>query len=134
MRRTSRLHDENIYHLIDRVKLLDADLLDQQSITGAIQTARPDEVYNLAAMSFVGVSFTQPIATAEYTGASVVRVLEAVHQAQWPIRFYQASSSEMFGKAQAFSQNETTPFYPRSPYAAAKLFGHWMTINYRNSY
>ncbi len=134
VRRTSRLHDENISHLLDRVTLLDADLLDQQSITQAIQTARPDEVYNLAAMSFVGVSFKQPIATAEYTGASVVRVLEAVRQADWPIRFYQASTSEMFGKVQAVPQNETTPFYPRSPYAASKLFAHWTTVNYRESY
>ncbi len=134
VRRTSRLHDENISHLLDRVTLLDADLLDQQSITQAIQTARPDEVYNLAAMSFVGVSFKQPIATAEYTGASVVRVLEAVRQAVWPIRFYQASTSEMFGKVQAVPQNETTPFYPRSPYAASKLFAHWTTVNYRESY
>jgi GDPmannose 4,6-dehydratase len=134
VRRTSRLHDENIHHLLDRVTLLDADLVDQQSITQAIQVARPDEVYNLAAMSFVGVSFKQPIATVEYTGASVVRVLEAVRQAQWPIRFYQASTSEMFGKVQTVPQNEATPFYPRSPYAASKLFGHWTTVNYRESY
>jgi GDPmannose 4,6-dehydratase len=134
IRRTSRLHDDNIYHLLDKVTLLDADMVDQQSITEAIQASQPDEVYNLAAMSFVGVSFKQPIATAEYTAASVVRVLEAVHQAKWPIRFYQASSSEMFGKAQTVPQTETTPFYPRSPYAAAKLFGHWTTINYRESY
>src|SRR5215469_8604216 len=91
VRRTSRLHDENIHHLMDKVTLLDADLLDQQSITAAIQLARPDEVYNLAAMSFVGVSFKQPIATVEYTGASVVRMLEAVRQSKRPIRFYQAS-------------------------------------------
>lgn len=134
IRRTSGIHFENLNHLLDKITLLDADLLDQQSITDAVRAARPDEVYNLAAMSFVGVSFKQPIATAEYTGASVIRVLEAVHQADWPIRFYQASSSEMFGKVQAVPQNETTPFYPRSPYAAAKLFGHWMTINYRESY
>lgn len=134
IRRTSGIHFENLNHLLDKITLLDADLLDQQSINEAVRVARPDEVYNLAAMSFVGVSFKQPIATAEYTGASVVRVLEAVRQADWPIRFYQASSSEMFGKAQAIAQNETTPFYPRSPYAAAKLFGHWMTVNYRESY
>ncbi len=134
IRRTSGIHFENLNHLLDKITLLDADLLDQQSINDAIQVARPDEVYNLAAMSFVGVSFKQPIATAEYTGASVIRVLDAVRQADWPIRFYQASSSEMFGKVQAVPQNETTPFYPRSPYAAAKLFGHWMTVNYRESY
>ena len=134
IRRTSRLHDENIHHLMDRVTLLDADLLDQQSITAAIQLAEPDEVYNLAAMSFVGVSFKQPIATMEYTGASVVRVLDAVRQSKRPIRFYQASTSEMFGKAQAFPQSESTPFYPRSPYATAKLFGHWTTVNYRECY
>jgi GDPmannose 4,6-dehydratase len=134
VRRTSGFHTENISHLVDKVTLLDADLVDQQSINEAVQVARPDEVYNLAAMSFVGVSFKQPIATAEYTGASVVRVLEAVRQANWPIRFYQASTSEMFGKAQAFPQSETTPFYPRSPYAASKLYGHWMTVNYRESY
>lgn len=134
IRRTSGIHFENLNHLLDKITLLDADLLDQQSINDAVQVARPDEVYNLAAMSFVGVSFKQPIATAEYTGASVIRVLDAVRQADWPIRFYQASSSEMFGKVQAIPQNETTPFYPRSPYAAAKLFGHWMTVNYRESY
>lgn len=134
IRRTSGIHFENLNHLLDKITLLDADLLDQQSINDAIQVARPDEVYNLAAMSFVGVSFKQPLATAEYTGASVIRVLDAVRQADWPIRFYQASSSEMFGKVQAIPQNETTPFYPRSPYAAAKLFGHWMTVNYRESY
>jgi GDPmannose 4,6-dehydratase len=134
MRRTSVFNDERIRHLLDRVEILDADLLDQLSLIQALRRARPDEVYNLAAMSFVGTSFQQPVATGEYTALSVARMLEAVRLADWPIRFYQASSSEMFGKVQTTPQNECTPFYPRSPYAVAKLFGHWIVVNFRESY
>src|SRR5581483_5450811 len=103
-------------------------------LISALRYSLPDEVYNLAAMSFVGTSFQQPVATGEYTALSVARMLEAVRLADWPIRFYQASSSEMYGKVQAIPQNEKTPFYPRSPYAVAKLYGHWMTVNVRESY
>src|SRR5947207_3107063 len=134
VRRTSTFNDERIRHLLDRIELIDADLLDQLSLISALRQARPDEVYNLAAMSFVATSFQQPVATGEYTALSVARMLEAVRLADWPIRFYQASSSEMFGKAQAVPQNERTPFYPRSPYAVAKLYGHWITVNFRESY
>lgn len=134
VRRTSTLNTERIRHLLDRLKLVEADLLDQLSLIQALRYARPDEVYNLAAMSFVGTSFQQPVATGEYTALSVARMLEAVRLADWPLRFYQASTSEMFGKAQTNPQNEQTPFYPRSPYGVAKLYGHWMTVNFRESY
>lgn len=134
MRRASTFNGERIRHLLDDIELIDADLLDQLSLIQALRHSRADEVYNLAAMSFVGTSFQQPVATSEYTAVSVARMLEAVRLADWPIRFYQASSSEIFGKAQEIPQNEHTPFYPRSPYAVAKLYGHWITVNFRESY
>ncbi len=134
VRRASHFNDTRIRHLLADVELIDADLLDQLSLITALRRSRADEVYNLAAMSFVGTSFQQPVATGEYTALSVARMLEAVRLADWPIRFYQASSSEMFGKVQAVPQNEQTPFYPRSPYGVAKLYGHWMTVNVRESY
>src|SRR5258708_2030623 len=134
VRRTSTFNNERIHHLLGRIELIDADLLDQLSLIQALRQSQADEVYNLAAMSFVATSFQQPVATGEYTALSVVRMLEAVRLADWPIRFYQASTSEMFGKAQTVPQNEKTPFYPRSPYGVAKLYGHWITVNYRESY
>ncbi len=134
IRRASTFNDVRIKHLLPEIELIDADLLDQLSLITALKRSHADEVYNLAAMSFVGASFQQPVATGEYTALSVARMLEAVRLADWPIRFYQASSSEMFGKAQATPQNETTSFYPRSPYGVAKLYGHWITVNFRESY
>jgi GDPmannose 4,6-dehydratase len=134
IRRASTFNDERIHHLLGRIELLDADLLDQLSLIQAVQQSQADEVYNLAAMSFVSTSFQQPVATGEYTALSVTRMLEAVRLTGRSIRFYQASSSEMFGKAQTVPQNEHTPFYPRSPYGVAKLYGHWMTVNFRESY
>ena len=134
VRRTSTFNDVRIRHLLDRVEIIDADLLDQLSLIQALRQSHASEVYNLAAMSFVATSFQQPVATGEYTALSVARMLEAVRLADWPIRFYQASSSEMFGKAQTSPQNEQTPFYPRSPYGVAKLYGHWITVNFRESY
>src|SRR5258708_8375668 len=134
VRRTSTFNNGRIRHLLDDIELIDADLLDQLSLIQALRCSRADEVYNLAAMSFVGTSFQQPVATGEYTALSVARMLEAMRLADRPIRFYQASSSEIFGKAQAIPQNERTPFYPRSPYAVAKLYGHWITVNFRESY
>jgi GDPmannose 4,6-dehydratase len=134
VRRTSTFNNERIRHLLDRIELIDADLLDQLSLIQALRQSRADEVYNLAAMSFVATSFQQPVATGEYTALSVVRMLEAVRLADWPVRFYQASTSEMFGKAQTVPQNEHTPFYPRSPYGVAKLYGHWTTVNFRESH
>ena len=134
IRRTSMIIDDRIKHILGDVELIDGDLLDQLSLIKAIRTARPDEVYNLAAMSFVPTSFVQPVLTGEYTALGVTKVLEAIRLADWPIRFYQASSSEMFGKVQEVPQREKTPFYPRSPYGVAKLYGHWITVNYRESY
>ena len=134
VRRVSKLNDERIRHLLDKITILEADLLDQLSLVQAIRASHATEVYNLAAMSFVGTSFAQPVATGEYTALSVTRMLEAVRLAEWPIRFYQASTSEMFGKVQAIPQNEQTSFYPRSPYGVSKLYGHWSTINARESY
>ena len=134
VRRVSKLNDERIRHLLPHITLLEADLLDQLSLVQALRSSRAGEVYNLAAMSFVGTSFAQPVATGEYTALSVTRMLEAVRLADWPVRFYQASTSEMFGKVQAVPQNEQTPFYPRSPYGVSKLYGHWTTINARESY
>lgn len=133
-RRASTFNDVRIKHLLDKIEIIDADLVDQLSLISALKRSRADEVYNLAAMSFVGTSFQQPVATGEYTAMSVARMLEAVRTADWPIRFYQASSSEMFGKVQEVPQSERTPFYPRSPYGVAKLYGHWITINFRESY
>lgn len=134
IRRTSTASQQRIAHILDQITLIEADLLDQLSLIQALRISQAQEVYNLAAMSFVSTSFQQPFATGEYTGLSVTRMLEAVRLAEWPIRFYQASSSEMFGKVQTIPQNENTPFHPRSPYGVAKLYGHWITINFRESY
>ncbi len=134
VRRTSTINYSRITHLIDRVQLLHADLLDQSSLTQAVAECEPDEVYNLAAQSFVPTSWSQPVLTGEFTALGVTRLLEAVRRARPQARFYQASSSEMFGKVQAVPQDESTPFYPRSPYGVAKLYGHWITVNYRESY
>jgi GDPmannose 4,6-dehydratase len=134
IRRTSLIIDDRIRHLMDDVELIDGDLLDQLSLIKAVRSARPDEVYNLAAMSFVPTSFVQPTLTGEYTALGVTKILEAIRIADWPIKFYQASSSEMFGKVHEIPQRETTPFHPRSPYGVAKVYGHWITVNYRESY
>lgn len=134
IRRSSTVTDIRIRHLRDHITLLEGDLLDQPSLITAVERAQPDEVYNLAAQSFVPTSWVQPALTGEYTGLGVTRVLEAVRLARAPIRFYQASSSEMFGKVQEVPQTERTPFYPRSPYGVAKVYGHWITVNYRESY
>jgi GDPmannose 4,6-dehydratase len=134
VRRTSHHSYERIEHLIPRVRIVAADLLDQHSLTVALQDVQPDEVYNLAAQSFVPTSFTQPVLTGEFTALGVTRILEALRLVCPTARFYQASSSEMFGKVQQTPQTESTPFYPRSPYGVAKLYGHWITVNYRESY
>ena len=134
VRRTSHDSYERIGHLLDRVKVVAADLLDQHSLTTVVRDARPDEIYNLAAQSFVPTSWTQPVLTGEFTALGVTRLLEAVRLAHPAARIYQASSSEMFGKAVETPQRETTPFYPRSPYGVAKVYGHWITVNYRESY
>ena len=134
VRRTSHDSYERIGHLLDRVHIVPADLLDQHSLTSVVRDAKPDEVYNLAAQSFVPTSWAQPVLTGEFTALGVTRLLEAVRLAHPAARFYQASSSEMFGKAQETPQRETTPFYPRSPYGVAKVYGHWITVNYRESY
>jgi GDPmannose 4,6-dehydratase len=133
MRRASTESVERIEHLADRITLVQADLLDQASLVGALKEAQPVEVYNLAAQSFVPTSWRQPVLTAEFTAVGVTRMLEAVRAVDPKIRFYQASSSEMFGKAQP-PQNEATPFHPRSPYGVAKVYGHHITVNYRESY
>jgi len=134
VRRTSHDSYERIGHLIDKVTVVPADLLDQHSLTTVVGDFKPDEVYNLAAQSFVPTSWQQPVLTGEFTALGVTRLLEAIRLAHPKARFYQASSSEMFGKAQETPQSETTPFYPRSPYGVAKVYGHWITINYRESY
>ncbi len=134
VRRTSHDSYERIGHLLDRVHIVPADLLDQHSLTSVVRDAKPDEVYNLAAQSFVPTSWSQPVLTGEFTALGVTRLLEAVRLAHPEARFYQASSSEMFGNAQETPQRETTPFYPRSPYGVAKVYGHWITVNYRESY
>lgn len=134
VRRASTEKFERIDHLKDRITLHQADLLDERSLRDALRAAKPDEVYNLAAMSFVAVSWIQPTLTAEFTGVSVTRMLEAVRETCPEARFYQASSSEMFGKVLETPQTETTPFYPRSPYGVAKVYGHHITVNYRESY
>lgn len=118
----------------DKIKIIDFDLLDLSNIIRVLQKIEPDEVYNLAAQSFVGVSFEQPLATADITGLGAARILEAIRIVNPKIKFYQASTSEMFGKVQEIPQKESTPFYPRSPYGAAKMYAHWMTVNYRESY
>jgi GDPmannose 4,6-dehydratase len=134
VRRTSHDSYERIGHLLDRIHIVAADLLDQHSLTTVVRDAKPDEVYNLAAQSFVPTSWNQPVLTGEFTALGVTRLLEAIRLAHPAARFYQASSSEMFGKACETPQRETTPFYPRSPYGVAKVYGHWITVNYRESY
>ena len=134
VRRTSHDSYERIGHLLDRVEIVPADLLDQHSLTMVIRDVVPDEVYNLAAQSFVPTSFNQPVLTGEFTALGVTRLLEAIRLARPQARFYQASSSEMFGKATEVPQRETTSFHPRSPYGVAKVYGHWITVNYRESY
>ncbi|HEY9517154.1 MAG TPA: GDP-mannose 4,6-dehydratase [Gemmatimonadaceae bacterium] len=134
VRRSSTTPYERIAHLVDRVELVSADLLDQHSLVDAVESCAPDEVYNLAAQSFVQTSWTQPVLTGEFTALGVTRALEAVRKAAPRARFYQASSSEMFGKVVESPQRESTPFYPRSPYGVAKVYGHWITVNYRESY
>src|SRR6201998_4080918 len=134
VRRASTEKFERIEHLRDRVSLHQGDLLDHRSLVDALRAARPDEIYNLAAMSFVAVSWIQPTLTAEFTGVGVTRMLEAMREVCPEARFYQASSSEMFGKVREVPQTETTPFYPRSPYGVAKVYGHFITVNYRESY
>jgi GDPmannose 4,6-dehydratase len=133
-RRSSTVTDERIAHLRDRIELIQGDLLDQASLVEAIRSVRPTEVYNLAAQSFVPTSWNQPVLTGELTGLGVTRMLEAIRQTDQDIRFYQASTSEMFGKVRTVPQDETTPFYPRSPYGVAKAYGHYLTVNYRESY
>jgi GDPmannose 4,6-dehydratase len=134
VRRSSTERFERIEHLRDRITLHQGDLLDQRSLVDALRAARPQEIYNLAAMSFVAVSWIQPTLTAEFTGVGVTRMLEAMREVCPEARFYQASSSEMFGKVRETPQNEQTPFYPRSPYGVAKAYGHFITVNYRESY
>jgi GDPmannose 4,6-dehydratase len=134
VRRASTEKSERIEHLRDRITLHQGDLLDQRSLVDALRASKPDEIYNLAAMSFVAVSWIQPTLTAEFTGVGVTRMLEAMREAAPGARFYQASSSEMFGKVRQVPQTEETPFYPRSPYGVAKAYGHHITVNYRESY
>jgi GDPmannose 4,6-dehydratase len=134
VRRTSTTNFDRIRDFQDRITIVQGDLLDQVSLINLLQEHQPEEVYNLAAQSFVPTSFTQPVLTGEFTALGVTRILDAIRIADRSIRFYQASSSEMFGKVQEVPQRETTPFYPRSPYGAAKVYGHWITVNYRESY
>lgn len=134
VRRSSTEKFDRIEHLRDRITLHQADLLDHRSLVDALRASQPDEIYNLAAMSYVAVSWIQPTLTAEFTGVGVTRVLEAMREVCPGARFYQASSSEMFGKVQEVPQTEATPFYPRSPYGVAKAYGHFITVNYRESY
>ena len=134
VRRSSVENFSRIEHIRDRLKFVQADLLDQLSIIDATKEAKPDEVYNLAAMSFVPTSWKQPVLTGEFTAIGVTRMLEAIRHMDKNIKFYQASSSEMFGKVREVPQKETTPFHPRSPYGVAKAYGHYMTVNYRESY
>jgi GDPmannose 4,6-dehydratase len=133
-RRTSTYTGGRIEHLRDHIEVTSADLLDQTSLLAVVERFKPDEVYNLAAQSFVPTSFEQPVLTGEFTALGVTRLLEAVRLAQPQARFYQASSSEMFGKVRRVPQDESTAFYPRSPYGVSKLYGHWITVNYRESY
>ncbi len=134
VRRSSSSNFERIKHIQDDLKLLQGDLLDQNSLIEAIERSSPDEVYNLGAQSFVPTSWNQPVLTGEFTALGVTRILEAIRLVNKKIRFYQASSSEMFGKVAEVPQNEQTVFYPRSPYGVAKLYAHWITVNYRESY
>jgi len=134
VRRSSTTAFERIAHILDGLEFVSADLLDQHSLVDAVREYQPDEIYNLAAQSFVGTSWTQPVLTGEFTGLGVTRMLEAAKKAAPGARFYQASSSEMFGKVVETPQRESTPFYPRSPYGVAKVYGHWITVNYRESF
>ncbi len=134
VRRTSTINFARIQHIQDEVELVSGDLLDQGSLIAMLQDHRPQEIYNLAAQSFVPASWKQPVFTGGVTGLGVTRVLEAIRTVDPEIRLYQASSSEMFGKVREVPQSETTPFYPRSPYGVAKVYGHWITVNYRESY
>lgn len=134
VRRSSTGNFSRIEHIQDRIQIVQGDLVDQVSLIHVLEEHRPDEVYNLAAQSFVPTSFSQPLLTGEVTALGVTRLLEAIRIVDKNIRFYQASSSEMFGKVREVPQNEGTPFYPRSPYGAAKVYGHWITVNYRESY
>src|SRR5881227_1648897 len=134
IRRSSTINFERISHIQDRLTLVSGDLLDEMSLVSALREYRPTEVYNLAAQSFVPTSWTQSVFTGEVTALGVTRLLDAVRIADPDIRFYQASSSEMFGKVQEVPQRESTPFYPRSPYGVAKVYGHWITLNYRESF
>ena len=134
VRRTSTINFDRLKHIQDDIDLVQGDLLDQMSLIDILQEYQPTEVYNLAAQSFVPTSWNQPVLTGEFTALGVTRVLDAIRIVNPEIRFYQASTSEMFGKVQAVPQTEETPFYPRSPYGVAKLYGHWITINYRESY
>ena len=134
VRRTSITNLDRVEHIQDRITLVQGDLLDEASLIGILREFRPSEVYNLAAMSFVPTSWQQPVLTGEATALGVTRLLDAIRVVDPKIRFYQASSSEMYGKAQEVPQNERTPFYPRSPYGVAKVYGHWITVNYRESY
>ncbi len=133
-RRSSTNSFDRIEHIIDRITLLSGDLLDEHSLVAAVRESQPDEIYNLAAQSFVPTSWSQAVLTAEFTAVGVTRVLEAIRAVKPDARFYQASSSEMFGKVIETPQTEKTPFYPRSPYGVAKVYGHWITVNYRESY
>jgi GDPmannose 4,6-dehydratase len=134
VRRASTEKFDRIEHLRERIELHQGDLLDHRSLTDTLKAARPDEIYNLAAMSFVGLSWIQPVLTAEFSGVGVARLLETVREVAPEARFYQASSSEMFGKVREVPQTELTPFHPRSPYGVAKIYGHFITVNYRESY
>ncbi len=134
VRRTSTINFDRVKHIQDRIEIVQGDLLDQMSLISILQEYQPQEVYNLAAQSFVPTSFTQPVLTGEFTALGVTRMLEAIRIVDPAIRFYQASSSEMFGKVMEVPQTEATPFYPRSPYGVAKVYGHWITVNYRESY
>ena len=134
VRRSSTINFERLFHLQDKIELIPGDLLDQNSLISALQHSAAEEVYNLASQSFVPTSWNQPVLTGEFTALGVTRMLEAVRFVNPRVRFYQASSSEMFGMVRESPQNETTPFYPRSPYGVAKLYGHWITVNYRESY
>jgi GDPmannose 4,6-dehydratase len=134
IRRSSIANFDRIAHIQEKITLIPADLLDQNSLTSAVLQAKPREIYNLAAQSFVPTSWNQPVLTGEFTALGATRMLEAIRAIDPTIRFYQASSSEMFGKVRQTPQTEATPFYPRSPYGVAKLYGHWITVNYRESY
>src|ERR1700677_2100877 len=134
VRRSSTVNFERIAHIQDRLELVAGDLLDEVSLINILRDHRPSEVYNLAAQSFVQTSFSQPVLTGETTALGVTRILDAIRLVDPDIRFYQASSSEMFGKVQEVPQRESTPLYPRSPYGVAKVYGHWITVNYRESY